>query len=443
MDAFSWAALGLLVVCLVLVAFVAAAEAGLISISRARVRLMAGQGVPRAEILHSYVQEREGLLRALSLARNLALVASAALAVSVLTREEGHSWELIVGVVAGAIVILWPLEALLRTIVARNPERWGLRLSPFMGAFKTLFGGAARLLDLPVRAVSRRQTQEEEELLRLMELEEDEGAIEEDERKMIRGVFGLEETAVREIMTPRIDIAALDTESTAEEAVKLIIDRGFSRIPLYEKNADTIVGIVYVKDLFRYLAGGKLPPALRDIARPAFFVPESKRVDDLLTEMRKQRVHMAIVVDEYGGTAGLVTIEDLLEEIVGEIEDEYDRIEEPIVRVSEKEALVDGRVSIDDLNELFETRVEAEDFDTVGGCVVHLLGRMPAVGDEAHTDGLKLTVLSVDGHRVKRLRVTVVEKPAEGESGPSAGSGRGAGNGKRGNGNGKRENGAA
>src|SRR3990170_715218 len=306
-----------------------------------------------AELLHSYVQEREGLLRALAVARNLALVASVALAVSVLTREEGHSWELIVGVVVGAIALVWLLEAVLRTLVARNPERWSLRLSPFMGAFKLLFGGVARILDLPARAVARRAPEEEEELLRLMELEEDEGAIEEDERKMIRGVFGLEETAVREIMTPRPDIAALDTESTADEAVKLIIDRGFSRIPLYEKNADTIVGIVYVKDLFLYLAEGKTPAQPRDIARPAFFVPESKRVDDLLTEMRKQRVHMAIVVDEYGGTAGLVTIEDLLEEIVGEIEDEYDRIEEPVVRDSDKEALVDGRVSIDDINELF------------------------------------------------------------------------------------------
>ena len=425
MGAFSWAAVLLLVLSLVLVAFVAAAEAGLISISRARVRLMAGQGVPRAELLHSYVQEREGLLRALALARNLALVASVALAVSVLTREEGHSWELIVGVVVGAIALVWLLEAVLRTLVARNPERWSLRLSPFMGAFKLLFGGVARILDLPARAVARRAPEEEEELLRLMELEEDEGAIEEDERKMIRGVFGLEETAVREIMTPRTDIVAVDTEATVDEIVKLIIERGFSRIPLYEKNADTIVGIIYAKDLFLYLAEGKTPAQPRDIARPAFFVPESKRVDDLLTEMRKQRVHMAIVVDEYGGTAGLVTIEDLLEEIVGEIEDEYDRIEEPVVRVSDTEALVDGRVSIDDINELFHTSVSAEDFDTAGGCVVHLLGRMPAVGDEAETDGLKLTVLAVDGHRVKRIRVSLQERPApEPENG-------GNGNGKR------------
>ena len=429
MDAFSLASLILLVISLVLVVLVAAAEAGLISISRVRVRLMVSQGVPRAELLHSYIQERESLLGALALARNLAIVAAAALAVSVLTREQGHSWPLIGAIVIGALASVAILEAIPRAIIARSPERWGLRLSPFMGAFKFLFGVPARLLDLPLRAVARREAGADEEMLRLMELEEDEGVIEEDERKMIRGVFGLEETTVRAIMTPRIDIAAVDTESTSGDVVKVIIERGFSRIPLYEKNADTIVGLVYAKDLFRYLAEGGLPARLREIARPAVFVPESKRVDDLLTEMRKQRVHMAIVVDEYGGTAGLVTIEDMLEEIVGEIEDEYDREEQRVVMLSDREALVDGRLGMDELNDLFHTSVESEDFDTVGGCVFHLLGRMPAVGDEATVDGLTFSVVSVDGHRVKRCRITQAESEA-----PESRNGKGEGNGKRENG---------
>jgi CBS domain containing-hemolysin-like protein len=224
-------------------------------------------------------------------------------------------------------------------------------------------------------------------------------------------------------MTPRIDIAAVDTDSTAEDAIKLIVEKGYSRIPLYEKNADTIVGIVYAKDLFRFLADGAMPAKLADIARKPFFVPESKRVDDLLTEMRKQRTHMAIVVDEYGGTAGLVTIEDMLEEIVGEIEDEHDVAEEHIVRVSDNEALLDGRVSIDDVNELFHTVIDAQDFDTIGGCVFHLLGRMPVVGDETETAGLKLQVLAVDGHRVKRVRATALPRASE--------YANGNGNGKR------------
>jgi len=430
MDIFSWAGVLLLLGCLLLVVFVAAAEAGLISISRARVRLMAGRGVPRAEILHSYMEERSSLLGAFALARNVAIVAGAVVAVSILTRERGHSWELLALIVIAALALFALLEAVPRALVARNPERWGLRLAPFMGPFKLLFGGAGRLLSIPARAVVRSpEGEEEEEMLRLMEIEEDEGEIEDDERKMIRGVFGLEDTAAREIMTPRTDFAAVDTDDTVDDVVQLIIERGFSRIPLYEKNADAIVGIVYAKDLFRDLAKGRMPKQLRDIARPAFFVPESKRLDDLLTDMRKQRVHMAIVVDEYGGTAGLVTIEDLLEEIVGEIEDEYDRVEQTIVRISENEALLDGRVGIDDLNELFETQVKNEDYDTVGGCVFHHLGRVPAVGDEVETGGVKMTVLSVDGHRVKRLRVLRLPPPAEAEEHVGNGNG-GVGNGK-------------
>jgi putative hemolysin len=431
MDAFSWAGLALLVLCLGLVVFVAAAEAGLISISRARVRMLAGQGVPRAEILHTYIKERTSLLGALALARNVAIVLGAALAVFILTRERGHSWELIIGVVVVALALFALLEAVPRSVVQRNPERWGLRLAPFIGPFQVLFGGAGRLLSIPARAVAHEpENGEEEEMLRLMEIEEDNGEIEDEERKMIRGVFGLEDTAVREIMTPRTDFVAVDTEDTVDEVVRLIIDRGFSRIPLYEKNADTIVGIIYAKDLFRYFAEGRSPKNLREVARPAFFVPESKRLDDLLTDMRKQRVHMAIVVDEYGGTAGLVTIEDLLEEIVGEIEDEYDRVEQSIVSVSEDEALVDGRVSIDDLNDLFGSRIENLDYDTVGGCVFHHLGRVPVVGDEVQADGVKMTVLSVDGHRIKRVRVTRFAMPEEDDP-------------KNGNANGEPRNGLA
>jgi putative hemolysin len=435
MDGSNLAALVLLGVCLGLMVFVAAVQAGLVTISRARVRQLAGQGVPRAQVLNDYIKERGSLLDALALARNLAIVLGAALAVTISIREYGHSWPLIIGIVAGALVIFALLEAVPRAMVARNPERWGLRLAPFMGAFKLLFGGVGRLLNLPARVVGRPGSDEEEEFRRLFEIEETEGEIEDDERKMIRGVFGLEDTAVREIMTPRTDLIAVDTEAPTEEVVRLIIDRGFSRIPLYEKNADTIVGIIYAKDLFRYLAEQRMPAQLKDIARSPFFVPDSKRLDDLLTEMRKQRVHMAIVVDEYGGTAGLVTIEDLLEEIVGEIEDEYDRVEQQIVRISDEEALLDGRVGIDELNDLFHTAVEAEDFDTVGGCVFHLLGRVPAVGDAVEADRVRLTVLSVDGHRVKRLRAMLMDEPTD------SANGYGNGNGNGGRRNGRRENG--
>ena len=265
-----------------------------------------------------------------------------------------------------------------------------------------------------VRAAEKasRATREAQELLHLVEMEEEAGVIEAEEREMIRGIINLVDTTTREIMVPRIDIAAVDTEDSPDEAMRLIVERGFSRIPLYEGAIDNVVGVLYVKDLIRYLADGKKPPSLKEIARPAYFVPESKKVDELLAELRQNKVHMAIVVDEYGGTAGLVTIEDLLEEIVGEIEDEYDRSEVTIERVSEDEAVLDARVSIDEMNELFGLTVEGEDFDTVGGFVYHLLGKMPTPGDEVSANGLRLRVLSVLGRRIKKVRVTREPQPA-------------------------------
>jgi CBS domain containing-hemolysin-like protein len=414
MDAYSWVGALLLAACIFLIIFVSAAAACLISLSRARVRLMAGRGIVRAEVLQRYMQEREAILGALALAHNLALVTVAALAAAVVTREQGHGWTVLVAVVGLALLGIGLLEAITRLVVTRHPEGWALRLAPFMGVFKFLFGVPARLMALPFQAVTRpAEADEEEEMLRLIELEEEEGDLEDVEKKMIRGVFGLEETTVREIMTPRIDIVGLDIESPPADAVGLIINRGFSRIPAYEGTVDKIVGIVYAKDLIRYLAAGSLPASLRDVARDPFYVPESKRVDDLLTDMRRVRKHIAIVVDEYGGTAGLATIEDLLEEIVGEIEDEHDEVGSRVQRISDTEVEFDGRVDIDELNDIFHTAIKGEEFDTVGGCVLHLLGKMPAVGDEAQTDRLMLRVVAIDGHRITRVRVTRAEHPAD------------------------------
>jgi CBS domain containing-hemolysin-like protein len=175
---------------------------------------------------------------------------------------------------------------------------------------------------------------------------------------------------------------------------------------VYEDTIDNIVGVVYAKDILRYLAEDRRPASLLEIARPPYVVPEGKRIDELLAEMRASKVHMAIVVDEYGGTAGLVTIEDVLEEIVGEIQDEYDREETTVERLSDNEAVVDARTSLDDLNELLDLEIESEDFDTVGGFVYHLLGRMPAPGDEVRENGLTLRVLTTAGRRIKKVRAT-------------------------------------
>jgi CBS domain containing-hemolysin-like protein len=412
------AGIAIVVLALVLLTIVAAAEASVASASRARLSRMAGRSAGRAERLHIYVAERASVLGAMAVARSLAAVIATAVAVVLLSREDGHSWMWLAGVSACIALVLATLDALPRLLVARSPEYWGVRLVPVVDFCRIVFGPLAWAIDRSLRTVvgengEQGRLDQSEELIRLVEME-DGNPIEEDERQMIRGIMEMEDTTAREIMVPRIDVVALESTATIDEALRLIVDRGLSRIPLYEETVDNIAGIIYAKDLLRCLMEDRKPP-LKDIARPPYFIPESKRVDELLAELRRSKVHIAIVVDEYGGTAGLVTIEDLLEEIVGEIQDEYDREEAPIERVNESEAILDARVSIDALTELFGFQVDEEsDYDTVGGFVYHHLGKVPVAGDEVRVDGLTLRVLSVLGRRIKKVRATRVreEEPA-------------------------------
>jgi CBS domain containing-hemolysin-like protein len=211
-------------------------------------------------------------------------------------------------------------------------------------------------------------------------------------------------------MVPRIDMGVADIEESIETIAAIVTERGYSRVPIYRENIDDIVGIIYAKDLLRAMSNGGRERPLSELFREPFFIPESKRLDELLTEMQSRRIHMAIVVDEYGGTAGLVTIEDLLEEIVGEIEDEYDVARPAMEIISDDEVVLDAGTTTDVLKELFDYEIDSEDFDTVGGFVIHQLGRLPSVGDEVVVDGLNLRVLSMSGRRIRRLRVARQEQ---------------------------------
>jgi CBS domain containing-hemolysin-like protein len=256
-------------------------------------------------------------------------------------------------------------------------------------------------------------TQAEDELQAIVEeIGELSEPLEEQERDMIRRIIGLESTTVREIMVPRPDIIAAEADAPLSTGIDLIVKYGVSRIPIYEDTVDEVVGVVYAKDLLRATHQADAPATLRALARKPHFVPESKKIDELLKELRENHIHMAIVVDEYGGTAGLVSLEDLLEEIVGEIEDEYDRGEVSVQRISPHEAVLDARVSIADLNELFGTSITQEDFATIGGLVYAELGKIPAVGNEIRVDGLTITVLATSGRRIRKVRA-VLSEPSE------------------------------
>ena len=292
------------------------------------------------------------------------------------------------------------------TTLAGPMELTGRILKPLVG-----------LLTWTTRAVSGGQNADmargaqigSEELKLIVERGGEEGVLEAEEEQMISAVIELGQRRVHEVMVPRTDIQALQATATLNDAIDTIVSEGHSRIPVYRKSLDEVIGILYAKDLLPLLKGENHGLDLRKMLRPPLFVPESMSIDDLLHMLQRRKVHIAIVLDEYGGTAGMVTIEDLIEEIVGEIQDEYD-VEEPMTeRLSEHVARVDGRASVDDLADLFDVDLaeleDSDEYDTVGGLMYHRIGGVPRPGDEVRLDsfGLTLTVQTTDGHRVGKI----------------------------------------
>ena len=311
-----------------------------------------------------------------------------------------------------ALLLIWLalflMEEIIEGWVARQPERWALRLTDFASTLRVLFYPLVSI-SLSLRQENGETTENtnsvtEDELKFMVEAGHQEGVLEQDERKMIFSIFRLGDTLVREIMSPRIYLTALDVETGLEQSIDALLESGYSRVPVYEETVDNVVGLLYAKDLLSAWHRNR-SATLRSLLRPAYFVPEAKRVDDLLEEMQAGQVHMAIVVDEYGGVAGLVTLEDIVEEIVGEIRDEFDKgEEEPVVQVSENEYLLQARLDIDDFNELMGTNLPREEAETLGGFVYSKLRRAPSGGEQVKLDGLTLTIEQISGRRIRQVR---------------------------------------
>ncbi len=237
---------------------------------------------------------------------------------------------------------------------------------------------------------------------------DEEPRVDAEEMRMIRGILRMDEVVAREIMTPRVDVIAAEVNDPVLDVVNLMLEHGHSRIPIFESQIDNVVGVLHARDLLPYVKSAE-PPDLRTLLRQPLFIPESKPLDQLLDEFQEKRVQLAIVVDEYGGTAGLVTIEDLLEEIVGEIHDEFDRDEPDVEELEGGEAVMDARASLDQLNRLFRVEVQGEGFDTVGGLVYTELGKIPDPGDAVEYNGLRIKVLATRGRRIKQVHVARVK----------------------------------
>ena len=254
----------------------------------------------------------------------------------------------------------------------------------------------------------------EQEIRELVETGQAQGVLEAKEREMISSIFELGEKEVREVMVPRTDIVALDVSTRPAELLEEIQRTGHSRLPVFDGSPDDIIGVLYVKDVFRKIARGDHNIDIRQFLRPAHFVPETKKADELLREMQRDKIHLAVVVDEYGGTAGIVTLEDLVEEIVGEIRDEYEAEPSLVLPVSENEAVMDARVPFEEVRETFDIDVEpSEDYDTLGGFITNQLGHFPRAGEAVEVAGVRFTVESVEGKRIRRVRITRLQRTPE------------------------------
>lgn len=332
------------------------------------------------------------------------------LATSLAVRRLGGAGEWIATAVMTAVIFVLA-ESAPKTYTVLHTDRVAVVLAPLIYALGRVLYPLARVLVgvsnilLPGKGLPKGPFMSEEEIRHVVDVAEEEEVIEEQEREMIHSIFELGDTIVREVMVPRPDMIVVETNYTIQAAMDLAIREGYSRIPVYENDPDNIVGVVYAKDLFRALRGvGQQNPSLKDIVREAYFVPETMRSSELLREMQKRRVHMAIVADEYGDVAGLVTLEDILEEIVGEITDEYDVEESRILPVGDNGWRVQAKMPIWEFNELIEAKLpEDKDFQTIGGLVASTLAKIPEAGDEVTYDGFSFRV-----ERVQRRRIGTV-----------------------------------
>jgi len=423
---------------IVLSAFFAAAEMSLVSVRRTRIKQLVEEGNAKARTVLALLEHPTNFMATVQIGLTLVgLMASAFAAINI--AGPASKWLVSLGlapstanpVAVVGITIILSLFTLVfgeiapKSLAIQHSEKIALSVAGTV-RFLSLVGlPAVKLVsaasDLVVRpfGVHVRFTNPiltEEELKMLVEAGEEEGVIEEEEKVMIHSIFDFTDTVARQVMVPRTDMDAAPVESTLDELLDVITTSGHSRIPIYEENVDNILGVVHAKDLLPVLRQEKRTFDMQAVMREAYFIPETKDVDELLAEFKRGNVQMAIVRDEYGGTAGLVTVEDLLEEIVGEIRDEYD-IEEPLIDVIDHDhALVSARMSIDDLNEQMEMDIpESEEYETIGGFVFDLFGRQPGEGEMISWSNLDFVVQNLEGGRLDRIQVIRTDRSKEEE----------------------------
>jgi CBS domain containing-hemolysin-like protein len=410
-----WILIGVVLLLLVVSAGLALAETSLVRMSRTKAMSLQDDGRRGAGSLLRLVQDPEGFLNPV-----LLLVLISQLVTATLVGILAERWFGAVGVIAATVfevVVIFVLaEALPKNWAVQNPERSALLLAPIVSAvvhfppIRLISRGLIGLANMLLGPRGRRAGVSESELLAMADVALEEDVIEGHERELIHSIIEFGDTVVREVMVPRPDMHTLDGDQSVSEALGVAIEAGLSRLPVHAGNVDDIVGVAHTKDLIRAERAGRGDEPVTNVVRSAHFVPETKRVARLMREMQDLKYHLAVVVDEYGGTAGVVTLEDLIEELVGEIVDEYDVEEPPVQPLDNGVYSVSARLAVDELSELVDAELPTGDWDTVGGLLFNELGRVPVEGESVEVDGLTLVAERVEGNRVGRIRIVPLAK---------------------------------
>jgi putative hemolysin len=395
----------------------AMAETSLVRMNRIKAKSLVDEKKRGARQLAQLVENPANFLNPILLLVLICQLVSATL-VGIVAEHLFGGLGVVFGIVFEIVVIFVFFEAVPKNWAVQNPDRAALLSAPFVTTltrFPPIRWLSAVLIGLANLIIGAGDDEDEEgqprsyitdsELKAMADVAHEEKVIENDERTFIHSIIDFGDTVTREVMTPRPDMVTVEADVTVRDALESALGAGYSRIPVEADGIDDIIGIAYTKDLVRAERVGKAEQPVRDSLRAAKFIPESKEVSDLLREMQEEKFHMAIVVDEYGGTAGLVTLEDLLEELVGDIVDEFDEEEPTVERLEDGSLLVSASYSVDDADELLDAELPQGTWDTVGGLMLDLAGRVPDPGDSVEVDGFRLTALDVRGRRIERVRI--------------------------------------
>ena len=412
----------ILVVLLILSAFFSSAETALTTVNRIRMRSLAEDGNRKAATVLKILDEQDKMLSAILIGNNIVNLSSSSLATVLATRILGDAGAgIATGILTLCILVFGEISP--KNLASVNSEKLSMLYSGIIYNLMRILTPVIFLINLLVRGFMwilhvdmdrKDDSYTEEELRVIMDVSHEEGVIESEERKMINNVFDFDDSCAKDIMVPRIDMQFIDVNATYEEVLDAVRTQMYTRMPVYEENTDNVIGILNIKDLI--LIGRKDNFRVRDYMREAYYTYEFKKTSELFLDMKNNSVPMAIVLDEYGATAGLVTLEDLIEEIVGEIRDEYDADElNDIQKISEREYSIDASIRLDDLNDALELDLQSEDYDSLGGLIIGLLERLPEAGETVQDGTYTFTVESIDKNRIERIRLLLPEEEDETE----------------------------